>query len=268
MEIFPWPQCPGRVKWTWSTGAGGEEMLFCDILKHLHLFVIHWQTDCHLGMTSYDKASSGSSNNCRLSPSLTQERCSHLLSVWKQEWRPTRKGWLEACSKTCFSVWTQSMSCERNTQRHTSVNERSFWHPWTSESWISTGLDRPSRTERDQGGQRPVEAGLYRWLDDNMSGHGCGARLDGTAGHFNIDRKALVSLSITLSASNQSQLLPLLLAVLLHARSITHDMMVYLHLLRETDGLEEVRQLNEKCFRHDTQGGSSMTWRTSSLCPD
>lgn len=34
----------------------------------------------------------------------------YLLSVWKQECRPTRKGWFEACSKTCFSVWTQSIS--------------------------------------------------------------------------------------------------------------------------------------------------------------
>ena len=34
-----------------------------------------------------------------------------LLSVWKHECRPTRKGWLDACSNTCFSVWTQSMSC-------------------------------------------------------------------------------------------------------------------------------------------------------------
>lgn len=37
----------------------------------------------------------------------------HLLSVWKQECRPTRKGWLEACSKTCFSVWTQSISWKK-----------------------------------------------------------------------------------------------------------------------------------------------------------
>jgi len=34
----------------------------------------------------------------------------YLLSVWKQECSPTRKGWFEACSKTCFSVWTQSIS--------------------------------------------------------------------------------------------------------------------------------------------------------------
>lgn len=64
-------------------------------------------------------------NFCRLSLSLQetvwliQERCSHLLSVWKQECRPTRKGWLEACSNTCFSVWTQSMSWRRNTQKST-----------------------------------------------------------------------------------------------------------------------------------------------------
>jgi hypothetical protein len=34
-----------------------------------------------------------------------------LLAVtWKQEWSPTRNGWLLAVSKTCFSVCTQSMS--------------------------------------------------------------------------------------------------------------------------------------------------------------
>lgn len=34
----------------------------------------------------------------------------YRLLVWKQEWSPTRKGWFEAISKTCFSVCTQSMS--------------------------------------------------------------------------------------------------------------------------------------------------------------
>lgn len=34
----------------------------------------------------------------------------YLLVVWKQECRPTRKGLLDACSNTCFSVCTQSMS--------------------------------------------------------------------------------------------------------------------------------------------------------------
>ena len=34
----------------------------------------------------------------------------YLLTVWKHEWRPTRNGWFEAVSKTCFSVWTQSIS--------------------------------------------------------------------------------------------------------------------------------------------------------------
>jgi len=37
----------------------------------------------------------------------------HLLGVWKHECSPTRNGWLEAISNTCFSVCTQSMSCKR-----------------------------------------------------------------------------------------------------------------------------------------------------------
>lgn len=36
---------------------------------------------------------------------------SYRLSVWKQEWRPTRNGLEDACSNTCFSVCTQSISC-------------------------------------------------------------------------------------------------------------------------------------------------------------
>ena len=35
---------------------------------------------------------------------------SYRLSVWKQEWRPTKNGLVDACSKTCFSVCTQSIS--------------------------------------------------------------------------------------------------------------------------------------------------------------
>lgn len=34
----------------------------------------------------------------------------YRLSVWKQEWRPTKNGLVDACSNTCFSVWTQSIS--------------------------------------------------------------------------------------------------------------------------------------------------------------
>lgn len=40
------------------------------------------------------------------------------------------------------------------------------------------------------------------------------------------------------------------------SRSIFDDMMVYLHLLRKTDGLEGACQLNSKRFRQDTQDGS------------
>ena len=35
--------------------------------------------------------------------------------VWKHECRPTRNGWFEAVSKTCFSVCTQSMSSSSHT---------------------------------------------------------------------------------------------------------------------------------------------------------
>lgn len=34
----------------------------------------------------------------------------YRLVVWKQECKPTRKGLLDACSNTCFSVCTQSIS--------------------------------------------------------------------------------------------------------------------------------------------------------------
>lgn len=34
---------------------------------------------------------------------------------WKQEWSPTRNGWFDAVSKTCFSVCTQSMSSSSHT---------------------------------------------------------------------------------------------------------------------------------------------------------
>ena len=47
----------------------------------------------------------------------------YLLAVWKHEWSPTRKGWFDACSKTCFSVWTQSISCGK--KFNTSVKS---WH--------------------------------------------------------------------------------------------------------------------------------------------
>lgn len=38
----------------------------------------------------------------------------YRLCVWKQEWSPTRKGLADACSNTCFSVCTQSISCTRS----------------------------------------------------------------------------------------------------------------------------------------------------------
>lgn len=65
---------------------------------------------------------------CHTSEALggTERECVHLLSVWKQEWRPTKKGWLEACSNTCFSVWTQSMSWKtKRTKTHPHVSQKS-----------------------------------------------------------------------------------------------------------------------------------------------
>lgn len=37
-------------------------------------------------------------------------------------------------------------------------------------------------------------------------------------------------------------------------------MMVYLNLLRKTDGIEEVCQVNSKRFRQDIQDEYSITW--------
>ena len=46
-------------------------------------------------------------------------RHTYLLGVWKQECNPTRNGWLDATSKTCFSVCTQSMSWQRKEKQPT-----------------------------------------------------------------------------------------------------------------------------------------------------
>lgn len=44
-------------------------------------------------------------------PVGSQDTCvPYRLVVWKQECKPTRKGLLDACSNTCFSVCTQSIS--------------------------------------------------------------------------------------------------------------------------------------------------------------
>lgn len=96
---------------------------------------------------------------------LIEEICSHLLSVWKQECRPTRKGWLEACSNTCFSVWTQSMSWRGNTEKST----ENTWeiiltsHPRTHSSWISTVLDWLSSTEEARLCARWAAGGEKGW---------------------------------------------------------------------------------------------------------
>lgn len=51
---------------------------------------------------------------------LVREALPYRLVVWKQECKPTKKGLLDACSNTCFSVCTQSMSCNRHeTDRQT-----------------------------------------------------------------------------------------------------------------------------------------------------
>lgn len=62
----------------------------------------------------------------------------YLLAVWKQECRPTRKGLLDACSNTCFSVCTQSMSCNRG---HLEVTGAPWWGVYAS-----TGGDDPAGT--------------------------------------------------------------------------------------------------------------------------
>lgn len=110
---------------------------------------------------------------------------SHLLSVWKQECRPTRKGWLEACSKTCFSVWTQSMSWWRNTtQIHPPVRQRSFRHCILklAFSWIITSsTNKTALCVRQTAGRKGLRRqsgsrSLYWRLGDNVSGYGCCSR--------------------------------------------------------------------------------------------
>lgn len=48
----------------------------------------------------------------------------YRLSVWKQEWRPTKNGLVDACSNTCFSVCTQSISW-RGERRQTETEKAS-----------------------------------------------------------------------------------------------------------------------------------------------
>ena len=48
--------------------------------------------------------------NIKSPPRTNSMTKNSLEGVWKHEWRPTRNGWFDAVSNTCFSVCTQSMS--------------------------------------------------------------------------------------------------------------------------------------------------------------
>lgn len=102
---------------------------------------------------------------------------------------------------------------EKQTEIHTKAYQRSFWH-CTLElvlSWISTSStdEAALRTRRTAAGDKGCEQVMWKLVSidgwriicvDTDAAHAAGA---GTAQHRTIDRKALVNLSITLSASNQ-----------------------------------------------------------------
>ena len=100
-----------KLWWTWVIESYVDK-IFC---RYLPLFFLKFNLVCLFLRYSTQTITSWNltgSHSMLWSPIISKEATAvtHRLGVWKQEWRPTRNGWLEATSKTCFSVWTQSMS--------------------------------------------------------------------------------------------------------------------------------------------------------------
>lgn len=76
--------------------------LSSDTTKHMKFITIHCST----------AVSAPACRQC-LNYAEVKALSTYRLVVWKQECKPTRNGLLDACSNTCFSVCTQSISWNR-----------------------------------------------------------------------------------------------------------------------------------------------------------
>lgn len=121
----------------WKNTVVNLKHWFCECSHSLTKtsFVIHCFTfyGCFL-------AAKVSYFNCAITKSLAEWNTfsSHRLSVWKQEWSPTKNGLVDACSNTCFSVWTQSMSYTRKKERERETFDLS-WIMNCKWSWQESG---------------------------------------------------------------------------------------------------------------------------------